>query len=84
MRVRYETRLESLQKEYMKLLATVDKLQREKDLDKDIIKGVQKGMTQIRDVYSNDLTRWNEEKAMLEQHIKEVYFATQFTMFHLL
>ncbi|KAL5014691.1 hypothetical protein ScPMuIL_008961 [Solemya velum] len=72
MRVRYETRLESLQKEYMKLLATVDKLQREKDLDKDIIKGVQKGMTQIRDVYSNDLTRWNEEKAMLEQHIKEI------------
>ncbi|XP_060067410.1 uncharacterized protein LOC132547643 isoform X2 [Ylistrum balloti] len=72
MKVRYETRLENLQKEHMKLLALVDTLHREKTLDKEIIRGVQKGMTQMKVTYAKDLTKWNEEKDILARHMKEI------------
>ena len=72
MKVRYETRLENLQKEHMKLLNILDKLQREKVLDQEIIKGVQKGMGTIKETYNQDLARLRDEKGLLEVHIKEV------------
>ncbi|KAJ8322162.1 hypothetical protein KUTeg_000633 [Tegillarca granosa] len=72
MKVRYETRLENLQKDHLKLLTNLDQLQREKILDKDIIKGVQKGMSQMKQAYANDLSRIKEEKEMLEKHMHEI------------
>jgi len=61
-----------LQKEHMALLEVVERLQRGKNLDAEIISGVQKGMASIRDTYSNDLSRWKDERSVLESHIKQV------------
>ncbi|XP_069106390.1 uncharacterized protein [Argopecten irradians] len=72
MKVRYETRLENLQKEHMKLLSLLDTMQREKTLDKEIIRGVQKGMSQMKVTYAKDLSKWNEEKDILARHVKEI------------
>ncbi|XP_033727449.1 myosin-16-like isoform X2 [Pecten maximus] len=72
MKVRYETRLENLQKEHMKLLSLLDTMQREKTLDKEIIRGVQKGMSQMKVTYAKNLTKWNEEKDILARHVKEI------------
>lgn len=72
MKVRYETRLENLQKEHMKLLGVLDKLQREKVLNQEMIKGVQKGMGTMKETYTKDLEHWKEERNVLEKHIKEV------------
>ncbi|KAK3610093.1 hypothetical protein CHS0354_032188 [Potamilus streckersoni] len=72
MKVRYETQLETLQKEHLQLLVVVDRLQREKHLDKDIIVGVQKGMSSIKQTYSKDLSRWTDEKNILQRHIQEI------------
>ncbi|KAL3891792.1 hypothetical protein ACJMK2_004039 [Sinanodonta woodiana] len=72
MKVRYETQLEALQKEHLQLLVVVDRLQREKHLDKDIIVGVQKGMYSIKQTYSKDLSRWTDEKNILQRHIQEI------------
>nr|XP_034302400.1 myosin-9-like [Crassostrea gigas] len=72
MKVRYETRLENLQKEHMKLLGVLDKLQREKVLNQEMIKGVQKGMGTMKETYTKDLEHWKEERNVLEKHIKEI------------
>ncbi|KAK3088191.1 hypothetical protein FSP39_015959 [Pinctada imbricata] len=72
MKVRYETRVENLQREQLKLLNILDKLQREKNLDQEIIKGVQKGMCTMKETYNQDLARLKDEKGLLESHIKEI------------
>ncbi|XP_021343411.1 golgin subfamily A member 4-like isoform X2 [Mizuhopecten yessoensis] len=72
MKVRYETRLENLQKEHMNLLSLLDTMQREKTLDKEIIRGVQKGMSQMKVTYAKDLVKWDAEKDILARHIKEI------------
>ena len=72
MKVRYETRLENLQKEHMSLLHVLDNLQREKHLNQEIIRGVQKGMSNMKDTYAKDIAKWNEEKEIFGRHIKEV------------
>ena len=72
MKVRYETQLDQLQKEHIQLLTVVEKLQREKNLDQDIITGIQKGMANIRDTYSLDVTRWKDERQVLNNHITKV------------
>lgn len=82
MKVRYETRLENLQKEHMKLLGVLDKLQREKVLNQEMIKGVQKGMGTMKETYTKDLEHWKEERNVLEKHIKEVFFPELFGYLH--
>lgn len=72
MKVRYETQLERLQKEHLQLLQVVERLQREKNLDQEIIVGIQKGMASIKDTYSHDMTRWKDERAVLTTHITKV------------
>ncbi|WAR16517.1 hypothetical protein MAR_031111 [Mya arenaria] len=72
MKVRYETQLDRLQKEHFALLEVVEKLQREKHLDHDIITGVQKGMASIKNTYTHDLSRWKDERSVLESHIKQI------------
>ena len=76
MKVRYETQLDQLQKEHIQLLTVVEKLQREKNLDQDIITGIQKGMANIRDTYSLDVTRWKDERQVLNNHITKVTLNT--------
>lgn len=56
----------------MKLLGVLDKLQREKVLNQEMIKGVQKGMGTMKETYTKDLEHWKEERNVLEKHIKEV------------
>lgn len=72
MKVRYETRFEKMSKDYSKMLVTIEKLQKERDLDKAIIQGIQKGMAGLKDNYSSDLIKWEDEKAKLQRQIKEV------------
>lgn len=72
MKVRYESQLDRLQKEHLKLLEVVERLQRAKNLDQEIIVGIQKGMANIRENYSADLSRWKEERTVLESHISQV------------
>lgn len=79
MRVRYETQLERLQKEHLQLLEVVERLQRAKNMDQEIIVGIQKGMANIRETYSHDLSRWKDERSVLERHItlvSSVYHTT--------
>ena len=71
-KVRYETRFEKMTKDYSKLIVAVEKLQRERDLDKQIIQGVQKGMSQMKENYTNDLHRWDDERRHLEKQLAEV------------
>ncbi|XP_052250522.1 myosin-11-like isoform X2 [Dreissena polymorpha] len=72
MKVRYETQLDRLQKEHLQLLEVVERLQRETHFDKEIIVGVQKGMANIRDNYTQDLSRWKDERSVLESHITQI------------
>ncbi|XP_067666411.1 uncharacterized protein [Haliotis asinina] len=72
MKVRYETRFEKMSKDYSKMLLTIEKLQKERDLDKAIIQGIQKGMAGLKDKYSSELIKWEDEKARLERQIKEI------------
>lgn len=72
MKVRYETRLEKIQREYNKLQSSAEKIQRERDLDKDIIKGIQRGMGELRAKYTQDVAGWQKEKLQMERKIKEV------------
>jgi hypothetical protein len=72
MKVRYETQLDRLQKEHLQLLEVVERLQRAKNLDQEIIVGIQKGMANIRENYSHDLSRWKDERTVLESHITQV------------
>ena len=57
---------------FYKLLTICEKLQREKNLDQEIIVGVQKGMANIRETYTYDLSRWQDERNILEKHISQV------------
>ncbi|KAL4217860.1 hypothetical protein ACF0H5_022599 [Mactra antiquata] len=72
MKVRYETQLDRLQKEHMKLLEVVLKLQKEKNLDQEIIQGIQRGMANIKENYTIDLSRWKDERTVLESHISQI------------
>ncbi|XP_045180255.2 golgin subfamily B member 1-like [Mercenaria mercenaria] len=72
MKVRYETQLDRLQKEHLQLLEVVERLQRAKNLDQEIIVGIQKGMANIRETYSHDLSRWKDERSVLESHITQI------------
>ena len=54
------------------LLTICEKLQREKNLDQEIIVGIQKSMQNIRETYTSDLSRWKGERNVLEKHISQV------------
>lgn len=72
MKVRYESKLGKLQKDYSKMLSTAERLQKERDLHRDIIKGIQKGMSQLKANYTADVAHWQDDKAVLERQIHEV------------
>ncbi|XP_041360782.1 interaptin-like [Gigantopelta aegis] len=71
-KVRYETRFEKMTNDYSKMVVTVEKLQRERDLDKQIIQGVQRGLAQLKDNYTHDLQRWDDERKYLEKQLAEI------------
>nr|KAG5686675.1 hypothetical protein BaRGS_025994 [Batillaria attramentaria] len=74
-RVQQEERLLRAEHQAMKvrkLLVTVDRLQKERQADRELVAGVQKAMTLIRDAHAQDQMRWEEEKARLDNQIKEV------------
>ncbi|PVD32469.1 hypothetical protein C0Q70_07908 [Pomacea canaliculata] len=70
--MRYETRLEKLSVEYSKMLGMMEELQKERQLDKDMVAGVQKAMTLIRETHVQDQTRWDEDKARMERQLVEM------------
>lgn len=72
MKVRFETRLENLQKEHTRLLTILDQMQHEKVLNQEIIKGVQKQMSLMKENYHKNLEKSKQQNEMLERHIKEV------------
>jgi cell division protein FtsB len=72
MKVRFETRLENLQKEHTRLLTILDQMQHEKVLNQEIIKGVQKQMSVMKENYHKNLEKTKQQHDMLERHIKEV------------
>lgn len=72
MKVRFETRLDNLQKEHSRLLTILDQMQHEKVLNHEIIKGVQKQMSLMKDNYHKNLEKSKEQSETLGRHIKEV------------
>ncbi|KAK6168105.1 hypothetical protein SNE40_021998 [Patella caerulea] len=72
MKVRYETRIDKMSRDYSRALVTVESLEKERELDKEIIKAAQKGMLQLKDSYTQDLIKWEDEKQRLEKHGKEI------------
>lgn len=55
-----------------KMLGMMEELQKERQLDKDMVAGVQKAMTLIRETHVQDQTRWDEDKARMERQLVEV------------
>ncbi|CAC5380446.1 unnamed protein product [Mytilus coruscus] len=80
MKVRFETRLENLQKEHSRLLTILDQMQHEKVLNHEIIKGVQKQMSIMKDNYHKNLEKSKEQNETLGRHIKELEGARDLAM----
>lgn len=72
MKVRYETRFDKMYKEYNKMVATIETLHREKDKDQEIIQVMQRNMTLIKDKYTDELLRAEDDKATLSKQMKEI------------
>ncbi|XP_059146246.1 trichohyalin-like isoform X2 [Physella acuta] len=71
-KVRYETRIDKMSKEQNKMLLTIEKLQKEHDLDKQIIQGIQKNLSLVKDKYTEELLRSDEDKVSLQRQLKEI------------
>ncbi|VDI00770.1 Hypothetical predicted protein [Mytilus galloprovincialis] len=80
MKVRFETRLDNLQKEHSRLLTILDQMQHEKVLNHEIIKGVQKQMSLMKDNYHKNLEKSKEQSETLGRHIKELEGARDLAM----
>jgi len=72
MKVRYETRIEKINKENNKMLSTLAKLQRERDMDKEIIDTIQEKFSMLKDKYTEELLRSEDDKANLDRQMKEI------------
>lgn len=72
MKVRYETKLEKIQRDYNQLLINSERVSREKELQQEIIKGVQRGMSNLKDKYTQEKSRWKTDKEQFEQKANEV------------
>ena len=54
------------------MMTAMERLQKERAADRELVASVQKAMTLIREAHSQDQMRWEEEKARLDRQIKEV------------
>ncbi|XP_055872478.1 microtubule-associated protein futsch-like isoform X2 [Biomphalaria glabrata] len=72
MKVRYETRIDKMSKEQDKMLLTIEKLQKERELDKQIIQGIQNNLSLVKDKYTEELLRSEEDKTALDRQLKEI------------
>jgi len=72
MKVRYESRIDKMNKENNKMLCAIAKLQKERDLDKEIIQTIQNNFVVLKDKYTEGLLRSEEDKASLDRQIKEI------------
>ncbi|KAL8558787.1 hypothetical protein ACOMHN_043730 [Nucella lapillus] len=72
MKIRYETRVDKMTQEHSKMMSTMETLQKEKASDRELVDGVQKALTLMRDAYTQDQVRWEEEKDKLDRQIKEL------------
>ncbi|CAL1537257.1 unnamed protein product, partial [Lymnaea stagnalis] len=72
MKVRYETRIDRMSKEQNKMLLTIEKIHKERELDKQIIQAIQKNLSSVKDKYTEELLRSEEDKASLQRQLKEI------------
>ncbi|XP_029633282.1 protein CROWDED NUCLEI 4 [Octopus sinensis] len=71
MKVRYETKIEKLQRDYNQLLINSERVAKERELQQEIIRGVQRGMFNLKDKYTQDRSRWQTDKEKFENQATE-------------
>ncbi|GAB1599791.1 uncharacterized protein LOC106879862 [Argonauta hians] len=71
MKVRYETKIEKLQRDFNQLQINSERVAKERELQQEIIRGVQRGMFNLKDKYTQDRSRWQTDKEKFESQATE-------------
>ncbi|GFN85420.1 sporulation-specific protein 15-like isoform x2, partial [Plakobranchus ocellatus] len=72
MKVRYETRIDKMSKDHNKMLLTIDQLQKERDRDRETVQAIQKNLSLVKDKYTDELLKSEEDKSLLGRQRAEL------------
>ncbi|RUS71400.1 hypothetical protein EGW08_020841, partial [Elysia chlorotica] len=72
LKVRYETRIDKMNKDHNKMLLTIDQLQKERDRDREAVLAIQKNLSLVKDKYTEELLKSEEDKSVLGRQRAEL------------
>ncbi|KAK3766362.1 hypothetical protein RRG08_044547 [Elysia crispata] len=72
LKVRYETRIDKMSKDHNKMLLTIDQLQKERDRDRETVVAIQKNLSLVKDKYTEELLKSEEDKSILGRQRAEL------------